>query len=109
MEKEALENDDKNDGQRDRSRRRRGDGQTSSHTLLSLTLSPYSLFELVLNCADEYRKKIAEDQRDSLSFRNAEGRCQRDFQAEMNADECHIVHGSYELKWDGADEHSRRS
>ena len=52
-----------------------------------------------MNCADEYRKKIAEDQRDSLSFRNAEGKCQRDFQAEVNTDECHIVHKGYELKW----------
>ena len=33
-----------------------------------------------------------------LSFRNAEGKCQRDFQAEVNADECHRVHESYELK-----------
>ena len=52
-----------------------------------------------MNCADEYRKNIAEDRRDSLSFRNAEGKCQRDFQAEVNANECHRVHKSYELKW----------
>ena len=32
-------------------------------------------------------------------FRNAEGKCQRDFQAEVNADECQRVHESYELKW----------
>ena len=31
-------------------------------------------------------------------FRNVEGKCQRDFQAEVNADECHRVHESYELK-----------
>ena len=42
--KEALDNDNKNDNQRDRRRRRRGDGETSAHPLLSLTLSPYSLF-----------------------------------------------------------------
>ena len=41
------------------------------------------------------------DQRDSLSFRNAEGKCQRDFQAEVNADKSHRVHESYELKWAG--------
>jgi len=61
--------------------------------------------------ADEYRKKIAEDRRDSLSFRNAEGKCQRDFQAEVNADECHRVHESYELKWAGerdADEYRKK-
>ena len=38
---------------------------------------------------------------DSLYFRNAEGKCQRDFQAEVNADECHRVHERYELKWAG--------
>ena len=42
--KEALNNDDKNDGQGDRKRRIRGDGKTSDHPLLSLSLSPYSLF-----------------------------------------------------------------
>ena len=35
------------------------------------------------------------------SFRNAEGKCQRDFQAEVNSDKCHRVHESYELKWAG--------
>ena len=35
------------------------------------------------------------------SFRNEEGKCQRDFQAEVNADECHRVHESYELNWVG--------
>ena len=54
-----------------------------------------------MNFADEYRKNIAEDRRDSLSFRNAEGKSKRDFQAEVNADECHRVHESYELKWAG--------
>ena len=52
-----------------------------------------------MNCADEYRKNIAEDQRYSLYFRNAEGKCQREFQAEVNTDECHRVHESYDLKW----------
>ena len=64
-----------------------------------------------MNCADEYRKNIAEDQRDSLSFRNAEGKCQRDFQAEVNADKCHRGHESYEIKWDGksgADEYRKK-
>ena len=44
-------------------------------------------------------------------FRNAEGKCQRDFQAEVNLDECHRVHESYELKWAGerdADEYSKK-
>ena len=45
-------------------------------------------------------------------FRNAEVKCQCDFQAEVNADECHRVHESYELKWAGernADEYSKKS
>ena len=44
--KETLENGDKNDGQRDKRRRRRRDGKTSAHPLLSLTLSPYYLFSI---------------------------------------------------------------
>ena len=42
--KEVLDDNDENGGQRDRRRRRRGDGDTSAHPLLSLTLSPYSVF-----------------------------------------------------------------
>ena len=64
-----------------------------------------------MNCSDEYKKNDAEDRRDSLSFRNAEGNCQRDFQAELNAYECHRVHESYELKWAGerdADEYRKK-
>ena len=52
-----------------------------------------------------------EDRRDSLSFRNAEGKCQHDFQAEVNSDECHRVHESYELNWAGerdADEYRKK-
>ena len=106
--KEALDNNDKNNIQRDRRRRRRGDGKTSAQPLLSITLSPYSLFELVLNCSDEYRKKIAEDRRDSSSFCNTEGKCQHDFQSEVNAEDFHRVHKSYELKWANADEHRKQ-
>ena len=65
-----------------------------------------------MNCSDEYRKNDAEDRRDNLSFRNAEGKCQRDFQAEVNAYECHRVHESYELKWAGerdADEYRKKA
>ena len=45
-------------------------------------------------------------------FHNAEGKCQRDFQAEVNADKCHRVHESYELKWASkrdADEYSKKA
>ena len=44
-------------------------------------------------------------------LRNSEGKCQHDFQAEVNAGECHRVHESYELKWAGecdADEYSKK-
>ena len=64
-----------------------------------------------MNCADEYRKNVAEDRRDSLSFRNVEGKCQRDFQAEVNAYKYHRFHESYELKWAGernADEYRKK-
>ena len=47
--KEVLDDDDKNDGQRDRRRMRRGYGETSDSPLLSLTLSPYSLFSLSIS------------------------------------------------------------
>ena len=44
-------------------------------------------------------------------FCNSEGKCQRDFQAEVNADECHRVHERYELKWAGehdSDEYGKK-
>ena len=46
--KEALDEYEESDGQRDR-RRRRGDGETYDHPLLSLNLSPYSLFSLSIS------------------------------------------------------------
>ena len=50
------------------------------------------------NCADEYRKKVAKERRDSFAFCNAEGKCLRDIQAEINANECQRAHESYKLK-----------
>ena len=64
-----------------------------------------------MNCADEYRKNIAEDRRDSLYFYNAEGKCLHDFLAGVNADKLHRVHESYELKCAGerdADEYRKK-
>ena len=64
-----------------------------------------------MNCVDEYRKNISEDQRDRLYFRNAGGKCQRDFQSEVNANRCNRFHDSYELKWAGerdADEYRNK-
>ena len=48
-----------------------------------------------MNCADEYRKNIVEDRRDSLSFCNIEGKFQCDFQAEVNADEYRMVKNDF--------------
>ena len=45
-------------------------------------------------------------------FRNTEGKCQRDFQDKVKAEECHRFHESYELKWAGeryADEYSKKA
>ena len=33
--------------------------------------------------ADEYRKKVAKEQRDRFALRNAEGKCLREIQAEI--------------------------
>ena len=61
--------------------------------------------------SDEYRKKVTKEQRYSFAIRNAEGKCLCDIQAEINADECHRAHESYELKCAGdrdADEHRKQ-
>ena len=60
--------------------------------------------------ADEYMKRIAKKRRYRFALRNAEGKCLRDIQAEINTDECQIAHESYELKFAGecdADEHRK--
>ena len=71
-------------------------------------------YELKRACerdADKYRKKVVKEQRDSFALHNAEGKCIRDIQAEINADECQRAHGSYKLKCAGehdADEHMKQ-
>ena len=53
------------------------------------------------NDADMYRRNLEKAKRESLAFRNAEGRRQRHFsQQEQSALACKI-HESYELKWAG--------
>ena len=64
MGKEAIDDDDKNDGHRDRRRSRRGDGETSAHPLLSLALSPTLYFSLHFSLLDILyytHKKFGED------------------------------------------------
>ncbi len=61
--------------------------------------------------ADDYKKQLAKERRDSLAFRNAEGVRIRDFEAQKKADDFHREHESYELKWAGerdADEYNKQ-
>eukprot|EP00584_Thalassiosira_punctigera_P003884 CAMPEP_0172540890 /NCGR_PEP_ID=MMETSP1067-20121228/11795_1 /TAXON_ID=265564 ORGANISM="Thalassiosira punctigera, Strain Tpunct2005C2" /NCGR_SAMPLE_ID=MMETSP1067 /ASSEMBLY_ACC=CAM_ASM_000444 /LENGTH=519 /DNA_ID=CAMNT_0013326815 /DNA_START=154 /DNA_END=1710 /DNA_ORIENTATION=+ len=61
--------------------------------------------------AQEYKKQMAQERRDSFAFRNAEGCHIRDLEGQMKAAENHAEHESYELKWAGerdADEHKRQ-
>ena len=46
--------------------------------------------------ADEYRKKVAKEQRVIFALRNSEGKCLCEIQAEINVDECQRAHESYE-------------
>ena len=50
---------------------------------------------------EDYKDKISKEQRESFTFRNAEEKRQRDFQAEKDADDLQQVHESYTLKWAG--------
>ena len=56
-------------------------------------------YELKWADAAEHRKQMREEQRKSFEFLNAEGKRQRDLQAEIEADERHRVHEIYEEKW----------
>mmetsp|Transcript_25103 Transcript_25103/g.50236 ORF Transcript_25103/g.50236 Transcript_25103/m.50236 type:complete len:757 (+) Transcript_25103:241-2511(+) len=51
--------------------------------------------------ADEYKKQLARERRESFELRNAEGRHARDVEATMKANEWQKEHESYELKWAG--------
>jgi len=51
--------------------------------------------------ADEYKKQLARERRESFELRNAEGRHARDIEATMKANEWQKEHESYELKWAG--------
>ena len=51
--------------------------------------------------ADDYEKQMAQERRESLAFRNAEGRRIRDVEQTMKADDWTSEHESYELKWAG--------
>ena len=51
--------------------------------------------------ADEYKAQMAQERRDSLAFRNAEGKYIRDLEAEKKSDANQAEHESYELKWAG--------
>eukprot|EP00579_Thalassiosira_antarctica_P030433 CAMPEP_0202032354 /NCGR_PEP_ID=MMETSP0905-20130828/65485_1 /ASSEMBLY_ACC=CAM_ASM_000554 /TAXON_ID=420261 /ORGANISM="Thalassiosira antarctica, Strain CCMP982" /LENGTH=921 /DNA_ID=CAMNT_0048596213 /DNA_START=89 /DNA_END=2854 /DNA_ORIENTATION=+ len=49
--------------------------------------------------ADDYKRQMAQERRDSLAFRNTEGRRIRDFEGQIKSDENHNEHESFELKW----------
>ena len=51
--------------------------------------------------AEDYKKQMDQERRDSLAFRNAEGKSIRDFEEAVKADSQHDEHESYELKWAG--------
>ena len=51
--------------------------------------------------AEDYKRQMAEERRDSLAFRNEEGRRIRDLESDMKTEEQHAQHESYELKWAG--------
>jgi len=51
--------------------------------------------------AEDYQKQMAQERRDSLAFRNAEGARIRDLETQMKSDALHDEHESYELKWAG--------
>ena len=51
--------------------------------------------------AEDYKKKIDKERRESFAFSNAEVKCQQDLQAEKDADYLQRVHKSYTLKWAG--------
>jgi len=51
--------------------------------------------------ADDYKKQMANDRRDSFAFRNAEGSRIRDLEHQIKAGDQHNEHDSYELKWSG--------
>eukprot|EP01082_Thalassiosira_pseudonana_P001771 g585.t1 g585 contig10:341496-343144(-) len=61
--------------------------------------------------AEDYQKQMAQERRDSLAFRNAEGARIRDLETQMKSDALHDEHESYELKWAGdrdAEEYKRQ-
>ncbi len=51
--------------------------------------------------AEDYKKKLAEQRRQSLAFRNAEGRKIRHLESKAKHDDLHDEHESYELNWAG--------
>ena len=51
--------------------------------------------------ADDYKRRIDQESRDSFAFRNAEGQRMRNLESQMKAGEHQQQHESYELKWAG--------
>jgi len=70
------------------------EGQSSEH-------QSYELKWAGERDAEDYQKQLAEEERDDLAFRNAEGKRIRDLEARMKGNDQRNEHESYELKWAG--------
>ena len=51
--------------------------------------------------AEAYEKEMAQKCRDSLAFRNEEGRCMREVEEHLKSKQTQEEHQSHELKWAG--------
>lgn len=51
--------------------------------------------------AEAYERQMEAERRESLAFRNQEGRKQREVVAQMDSDTMAVEHAGYELKWAG--------
>jgi len=51
--------------------------------------------------ADAYKKRLAENRRKSLAFRNKEGVRHRELESQIHHEEKEAEHANYELKWGG--------
>ncbi len=66
---------------------------------VSLEHESFMLNWAASNDADAYRRKLEQVQRESLAFRNAESRRQRNFMQQEQNITAQKTHESYELKW----------
>lgn len=78
--------------------------EQSRQTLSKQLATEHDSFELKWageNDADEYLRKVEQERRNSLAFRNKEGKRQRDLVKQQFSDVVLKKHDSFELKWAG--------